>query len=256
MPSGVRERIPLTAYLIPTLSSPTIDGISSRACSICGVKSSWVNGNSVGVSAASSTEGMSSGSYRIGRCAYEPTSRPVPSCRSYMFVSMSRTIGKSMSPFVSANQWVGPMSIIWCTAGVSGIEAPAMCASFGLQTPQAITTMSVSMSPPVVRRRANAPVLDVDTDHFGVGEHREPPALLAALAHDRAGTKRVDDADGRAVEAAEDHGLVDERDELLHLGRRHERDRLDSPRLRGRDPPRAAPASAPRSARPRCRPTR
>ena len=60
-------------------------------------------------------------------------------------------------PFASANQCVGPMSIIWCTAGVSGIDAPAMRASFGLQTPHAITTTSVSMSPAVVRTRLTRP---------------------------------------------------------------------------------------------------
>ena len=74
-----------------------------------------------------------------------------------MFVSMSRTIGYSMSPFASANQCVGPMSIIWWTAGVSGIEAPAIRASFGLQTPHAITTTSVSMSPVVVRMPRTRP---------------------------------------------------------------------------------------------------
>ncbi len=74
-----------------------------------------------------------------------------------MFVSMSRTIGYSMSPFASANQCVGPMSIIWWTAGVSGIEAPAIRASFGLHTPQAMTTTSVSTSPAVVRTRRTRP---------------------------------------------------------------------------------------------------
>ena len=69
IPSGVSERIPLIAYLMPTDSSPTISGISSSACSSWGAKSSCVNGNSVGESEASSTEGRSSGSYRIGRCA-------------------------------------------------------------------------------------------------------------------------------------------------------------------------------------------
>ena len=69
MPSGVSESRPLIAYLMPTDSSPTISGISSSACSICSAKSSWVNGNSVGESAASSTEGISSGSCRIGRWA-------------------------------------------------------------------------------------------------------------------------------------------------------------------------------------------
>ena len=61
-PSGVSDSSPLIAYLMPTDSSPTISGISSSACSIWSAKSSCVKGNSVGESAASSTEGMSSGS--------------------------------------------------------------------------------------------------------------------------------------------------------------------------------------------------
>ena len=69
MPSGVSESRPLIAYFTPTDSSPTISGQSSSACSICCSKSAWVNGNSVGESAASSTEGISSGSCRIGRWA-------------------------------------------------------------------------------------------------------------------------------------------------------------------------------------------
>ena len=67
--SGVSESRPLIAYLMPTDSSPTISGISSSACSICSTKSSSVKGNSVGESAASSMEGISSGSCRIGRWA-------------------------------------------------------------------------------------------------------------------------------------------------------------------------------------------
>ena len=57
------------AYFTPTLSSPTISGISSSACSICWSKSACVNGISVGESAACSIEGISSGSCRIGRWA-------------------------------------------------------------------------------------------------------------------------------------------------------------------------------------------
>ena len=34
---------------------------------------------------------------------------------------------------------IGPKAAIWCTAGVSGIEAPAIAAIRGLQTPQATT---------------------------------------------------------------------------------------------------------------------
>ena len=156
-PSGVSERMPLIAYLIPTDSSLRTSGISSSASSICCVKSSCVNGNSVGESAASSFDGISSGSCRIGRWAYEPISSPLPSWRSYMFVSMSRTIGNSITPFVSVKCGTGPTSIIWCTAGVSGIDAPAMRASLGLHTPQQTTTQSVSTSPRVVRTRRTRP---------------------------------------------------------------------------------------------------
>ena len=64
---------------------------------------------------------------------------------------MSRTIGYEISPGLSASSGTGPTLIIWCTAGVSGMCTPAILASFGLQTPQAMTTVSVSMSPPLVR---------------------------------------------------------------------------------------------------------
>ncbi len=128
------------AYFWRTFSSPMISGMSSRECSSCRSKSTCVNGISVGERAASALDGMSSTSCRIGRWAYEPTSRPVPCCRSYMLVSMSRTIGYSMSPLASAKRGTGPMSFIWCTAGVSGMTAPAIRAIFGLQQPQAMTT--------------------------------------------------------------------------------------------------------------------
>ena len=97
MPSGVSEMRPLIAYFTPTDSSPTISGIRSSASSICGSKSACVNGNSVGDSAAASIDGISSGSCRIERCAYDPISRPTPSWRSYMNTSMSRTIGNSIA---------------------------------------------------------------------------------------------------------------------------------------------------------------
>ena len=74
-----------------------------------------------------------------------------------MFVSMSRTIGKSTAVFDVRNRGTGPTSIIWCTAGVSGIDAPAMRAMRGDQTPHAITTVSVSMSPRSVRTRFTRP---------------------------------------------------------------------------------------------------
>jgi hypothetical protein len=70
---------------------------------------------------------------------------------------MSRMMGKEISPSRPASCGHGPTLIIWCTAGVSGMCAPAISAIRGLQTPQAITTVSASMSPPVVRTRRIAP---------------------------------------------------------------------------------------------------
>ena len=62
-----------------------------------------------------------------------------------------------MSLFAPWKRGTGPMSIIWCTAGVSGMWAPAILAMRGLQTPHVMTTVSVSMSPPVVRTRRTRP---------------------------------------------------------------------------------------------------
>ena len=146
-PSGVRDSKPLQAYFSPIVSSPTMSGMSSIACSSCRSKSSCVKGISVGDKAACSLEGISPASYKIARCAYEPISKPVPCCRSYMKVSMSRMIGHSISPLASAKNGTGPMSFIWCTAGVNGIAAPAISAIRGLQQPHAITTYSVLMVP-------------------------------------------------------------------------------------------------------------
>ena len=237
MPSGVSEMRPLIAYFTPTDSSPTISGISSSASTICGSKSACVNGNSVGDSAASSIDGISSGSWRIERCAYEPISSPTPSWRSYMKTSMSRTIGNSIALLDFSKRGTGPMSIIWCTIGVSGMCAPAIPASSGLQTPHAITTVSASIVPRDVCTRRMRPLLDVEAAHVGVREHAQRAGLRRPLAHDRAGAQRVDDADARGVEAAEQDRLVDVRDELLDLGRRDQRDGLDAPRLRRRHAP-------------------
>ncbi len=74
-----------------------------------------------------------------------------------MLVSMSRTIGYSISPVVVANSGTGPTSIIWWTAGVSGIDAPAMRAMRGLQTPQQIATASARMAPRLVRTPRTRP---------------------------------------------------------------------------------------------------
>ena len=180
MPSGVRAMRPLIAYFTPTVSSPTISGISSSACSICGSKSACVNGNSVGESAASSIEGISSGSCRIGRCAYEPISRPTPSWRSYMNTSMSRTIGNSIAFVEASKRGTGPTSIIWCTAGVSGMCEPAMRAMRGLHTPHAITSVSASMSPRVVRSRRTRPSSTSMPSTSVFGKTESAPCACAA----------------------------------------------------------------------------
>ena len=52
---------------------------------------------------------------------------------------------------------IGPTSAIWCTAGVSGIVAPAMAAMRGLHTPQAMATCSHSMRPLSVTTARTAP---------------------------------------------------------------------------------------------------
>ena len=62
-----------------------------------------------------------------------------------------------ISPTVSASIGTGPTLIIWWTAGVSGIAAPAISASRGLQTPAAMTTTSASKSPLSVRTRVTLP---------------------------------------------------------------------------------------------------
>ena len=94
----------------------------------------------------------------IDLCAYEPISRLVPSWRSYMKTSMSRTIGNSIARELFSNRGTGPTSIIWCTIGTSGMCAPAIAASSGLQTPQATTTVSASIVPfDVSTRRIRPP---------------------------------------------------------------------------------------------------
>ena len=181
----MRERIPLIAYLMPTDSSPTISGISSSACSSWGAKSSCVNGNSVGESGASSTEGRSSGSYRIGRWAYEPISSEVPSWRSYMFVSMSRTIGNSMLREACSKRGTGPMSIIWWTAGVSGMLAPAIRRE--LRAPDAAgdddrldVDVAVGRTDP-----PHAAALDVDPENLDARSDRQRAVGRRPLAHER-----------------------------------------------------------------------
>ena len=52
---------------------------------------------------------------------------------------------------------IGPTSAIWCTAGVSGIVAPAIAAMRGLHTPHAIATCSASMRPLSVTTAVTVP---------------------------------------------------------------------------------------------------
>ena len=63
---------------------------------------------------------------------------------------MSRTIGYEISPGRSASCGTGPTLIIWWTAGVSGMAAPAMAAMRGDHTPQAMRMRFVLISPLVV----------------------------------------------------------------------------------------------------------
>ena len=74
-----------------------------------------------------------------------------------MNTSMSRTIGNSIALDERSNRGTGPTSIIWCTAGVSGMWAPAIFASSGLHTPHAITTTSASIAPREVCTRRMRP---------------------------------------------------------------------------------------------------
>ena len=78
--------------------------------------------------------------------------------------------------------------------------------------------------------------LDVDARHLGAGEHA-CAASLGVLAHERAGSQRVDDVDARRVEGPEDHARVDEGDPLDRLLGREELASLLAPRERRRDAP-------------------
>ena len=160
----------------------------------------------------------------------------LPFCRSYMFVSTSRTIGKKISPGVSSKSGIGPTLIIWWTAGVSGIAAPAMLRD--ARAPDAAADEDVlRLDRALVGVHApDAPVLDVDARHLGARGDRQRAERRRGLAHQRAGAERVDAADAGRVEAAEDDLLVDVRHELLHLRRRQQLRRL-APRDRRGDAP-------------------
>ena len=93
----------------------------------------------------------------------------------------------------------GPTLIIWCTAGVSGMLTPAMSPILGIHTPQAMTTVSASMSPPLVQTLRDPTVGHLEVGHLDVRYDGEHALLQRPLAHDRAGAQRVDDADAAAA---------------------------------------------------------
>ena len=185
------------------------------------------------------------------RADLEPGSRP--GARTCSCPCRERS-GTRCRPSCRRTSGSGPMSIIWCTAGrerdrgaghAREPRAPDAARDHDGARPRCRRR--------VVRTRRTRPPSTSMPSTSVFGEDRQRPEAWPALAHDRPRPQRVDDADGRRVEAAEDHRLVDERDELLHLRGRHERDRLDAPGLRRCDTPARAPASAPRSGPPRSR---
>ena len=188
MPSGVSDSRPLMACCTPTRSSPRMSGISSRACSIWGVE-------------------VLLGERQLGRRQRRGLDR-----RDVVGVHQDRPVRVRADLQVAAvlalvhvrvhvaddrvarsrrrcprTCGTGPTSIIWWTAGVSGIEAPAIAAMRGLQMPQAMTTISASMSPSSVRTRAHPPVLDVDAGDLG---RRRRPSGRPAPAPSRASACR------------------------------------------------------------------
>ena len=103
-----------------------------------------------------------------------------PYCRSYMSASMSRTIGKAISTPDCSRSGIGPTVIIWCTAGVSGIAAPAMRAISGLQTPQQTKTHSASIGPWSVWTRRTRPFSASIPVTSVLGETVNAPSACAA----------------------------------------------------------------------------
>ena len=178
----------------------------------------------------------------------------LPFWRSYMFVSTSRMIGYSISPGVSAKSGIGPTLIIWCTAGVSGIDAPAMRAMRGLQTPQATNSVSPRRRPCRCARALTRPLTTSMPVTSVLAEVTQPAVLLRVLAHQRAGAQRVDDADRRACRSRRGSRPCPRRARA-----RRPRSGVDqlavrlAPRGGRRHPPARAPPCAPRCARPRSR---
>ena len=72
-------------------------------------------------------------------------------------------------------------------------------------------------------------VLHVDTGHLHVGERAQRAQLLGLLAHEGAGPERINHADTRCGEPAQDDLLLDERDQVSHLARREQLDGFHPP---------------------------
>ena len=166
---------------------------------------------------------------------------------------MSRTIGNEISPGRSASCGIGPTEIIWCTAGVSGIDAPA------------------------IRRQLRAPHAAGDDDRLGLdvaagGAHPPDPALLDVHADHLDGRHHGERAERQRATPASACPRAASRPRRP-TGTRTRRGSCPCPgtgraRRRGRESPArpgcptpapttsaaAAPPSAPRCGRPRSRP--
>ena len=171
MPSGVSESRPLIAYFTPTrlvaddlrhqlervLHLRLEVGLGERQLGRATARPPRSTGSRRG--RAGSAGGRRSRSR--GRCR--------PGARTCWCPCRGRS-GTRSCPWRSANRGTGPMSIIWCTAGVSGIDAPAMRAIRGLQTPQAMTTTSrPRCRRAVVRTRRTRPCSTSMPEHLDVG---------------------------------------------------------------------------------------
>ncbi len=128
-------------------------------------------------------------------------------------------IGNPISLPVASSSGIGPTSIIWCTAGVSGIVAPAIAAEARTPDPARDHDVLRAHATLIGDNRLHAPVFHFDTEDLDPGHGLQRAELHRALTEDRARAERVDHRHTRCVEAAEHDVGVDERDELGDLGR-------------------------------------
>ena len=146
---------------------------------------------------------------------------------------MSRTIGYSIIPLASANRGTGPMSIIWWTIGVSGIEAPGHPRE--PRAPGAAADHD-ALGLDVAARRAHPP-------HAAAARRRCPStSVLAADGQPRLAPRARASACRPAASRRRRRPGVWKPPRIslssmkgtssLDLGGREQRDRLDPPRLR------------------------